>query len=188
VGIKRKEEGASLVEFALLLPVLVLILFGIIDFGSLYNNYQAVRQGARDGMRQVIVADPAGQSCTLTGGNVSSLSAGNPIYDWMCYTKKRIGLVNNDTRVKIMWTTPAGTDTNNFPAGAPVIVCVQYKASSLTGVLSPFINGRVLNTQAETLIEQDNNSGGLTQFISGTTGSAQEDAISSSGWPSSCAL
>ena len=45
------EQGATLVEFAILLPVIVLVVFGIIDFGSLYNDYQSLRQGARDGIR-----------------------------------------------------------------------------------------------------------------------------------------
>src|SRR5437870_3643223 len=101
VGRKRNERGASLVEFALLLPVLVLLLFGIIDFGNLYNNYQAVRQGARDGMRQAIVADPAGQSCTPQ--MATPPASGTPAYDWICYTKKRVGLDANNTRVKIIW-------------------------------------------------------------------------------------
>ena len=175
-----------MVEFALLLPVLVLLLFGIIDFGSLYNNYQAVRQGARDGMRQAVVADPGAPpaACTVTGGNVPVSGAA---YDWICYTKHRVGLSDADTRVRILWKTPAGTDTANFPAGAPVMVCVQYKASSLSGVLGPFINGRVLNTQAETLIEQDNNDATLAPLISGGVGDVHENTINSVGWPSTCA-
>src|SRR6266568_5978328 len=170
MGRHRNERGASLVEFALLLPVLVLILFGIIDFGSLYNNYQAVRQGARDGMRQAIVADPSsGASCTTQGGNVPTSPISNPAHDWICYTKNRVGLGDTNTRVRLLWKAAcptwtaaapicAGQSTASaaFSAGQPLMVCVQYKASSLSGVLAPFINGKVLNTQAETIIEQDN--------------------------------
>ena len=45
------ERGAALVEFALISPLLFLILAGIIDFSMVFNNYQAVRQGVREGVR-----------------------------------------------------------------------------------------------------------------------------------------
>jgi len=172
------------VEFALLLPVLVLILFGIVDFGNLYNNYQSVRQGARDGMRQAVVADPGAQSgCTTVNANVAS----GPALNWICYTKRRVGLSQTDTRVRLLWKAPlAGApDQNAFPAGSPVMVCVQYKASSLSGLLAPFINGKVLNTQAETLIEQDNPGSGFPAPVSGVY-DVHEDTINNAGWPSSC--
>ena len=176
-------------EFALLLPVLVLILFGIIDFGNLYNNYQAVRQGARDGMRQAVVADPGVQSgCTVTGGNVP---VSGPATDWICYTKRRVGLDQNSTRVRLLWKAPVvgATDQNPFPAGSPLMVCVQYKASSLSGLLAPFINNKVLNTQAETLIEQDN-ADTLSTFPAPSNGvyDVHEDSLNNNtaGWPSSC--
>jgi len=47
----RREDGQSLVEFALMLPVLLLILTGILKFGLMFNHYitltDAVRSGAR---------------------------------------------------------------------------------------------------------------------------------------------
>ena len=49
----RNEEGAAVVEFALVMPVLALIIFGIIDFGRAFytvnNIISAVREGARYG-------------------------------------------------------------------------------------------------------------------------------------------
>jgi Flp pilus assembly pilin Flp len=49
----RNEEGAAVVEFALVMPILALIIFGIIDFGRAFytvnNIISAVREGARYG-------------------------------------------------------------------------------------------------------------------------------------------
>ena len=49
----RDEEGAAVVEFALVMPILALIIFGIIDFGRAFytvnNIISAVREGARYG-------------------------------------------------------------------------------------------------------------------------------------------
>jgi Flp pilus assembly protein TadG len=50
---RRNQHGAAAVEFALVLPILLLLVFGIIDFGYMsYNRNQltnAAREGARNG-------------------------------------------------------------------------------------------------------------------------------------------
>ncbi len=54
-------------EFALVLPVLALVLFAIVQFGIVFNNYvtltDATRAGARKGAVARRLSDPAG-SCT----------------------------------------------------------------------------------------------------------------------------
>jgi len=49
----RAQKGQTMTEFALVLPLLALLLFGVIQFGIAFNNYitltDAVRAGARKG-------------------------------------------------------------------------------------------------------------------------------------------
>ncbi len=47
----RGEQGSALVEFAVVLPLLLLILFGIFDFGFLFQKYEVVTNAAREGAR-----------------------------------------------------------------------------------------------------------------------------------------
>lgn len=84
-NLHRSEKGAAAVEFALLLPLLMMILFGIIEFGialhqqSILTN--ASREGARLGIVQSIPAITTGQinatidnyltGAGITPGNVS---------------------------------------------------------------------------------------------------------------------
>jgi Flp pilus assembly protein TadG len=49
------ERGASLVEFALIAPFLLLLLMGIIEFGYLFGEFNDVRHGAREGARVAAV-------------------------------------------------------------------------------------------------------------------------------------
>ncbi len=51
----KKEDGASAIEFALILPILVLMLLGIFQFGLAYNNYLAITHAAREGARMAAV-------------------------------------------------------------------------------------------------------------------------------------
>jgi len=57
-ALARDERGQGLVEFALILPVLLLILVGIIEFGSVYSKVISMRQGVREAGRQGSVAKP----------------------------------------------------------------------------------------------------------------------------------
>ena len=61
------ERGQTLTEFAIVLPILVVLLFGIIQFGIAFNNYVTItdagRAGARVGAVSRGAADPVG-ACT----------------------------------------------------------------------------------------------------------------------------
>jgi len=47
----RRQSGATLIEFALILPILLFLLFGIFEFGRIFNTYLIVVNGAREGAR-----------------------------------------------------------------------------------------------------------------------------------------
>jgi Flp pilus assembly protein TadG len=55
---KLNERGAVAAEFALLLPVLLMILFGIIEFGMMMYGREIVTNAAREGARAGIVQGP----------------------------------------------------------------------------------------------------------------------------------
>ena len=60
---RHNECGAVAVEFALLLPVLMLIVFGIIQFGVVMAQSAALANGARTGARDGVVNIVAGHDC-----------------------------------------------------------------------------------------------------------------------------
>jgi Flp pilus assembly protein TadG len=51
----RRDSGASLVEFALIAPFLMLLLMGIIEFGYFFGEFNDVRHGAREAARLAAV-------------------------------------------------------------------------------------------------------------------------------------
>lgn len=52
---RRRERGQAMVEFALILPVLLALLCGIIDFGWLYYNQLTLTNAAREGARYAVI-------------------------------------------------------------------------------------------------------------------------------------
>jgi hypothetical protein len=133
-----RSRGAVIVEFALVAPLLFLILFGIIEFGFVFNDYQSVRQGVRDATRGAVV------------DNVPNCSAGDDTDDLICYVEQRVGLVG-DTRVRIDDTAPNPTVPGDRGS---IKVCVQRAIRSVTGMLSPFLNGRFIATEVTMRVER----------------------------------
>jgi Flp pilus assembly protein TadG len=60
---KKREQGQTMAEFTLVLPVLAILLFGVVQFGIVFNNYLQVTDAVRAGARQAAVARflPAGE-------------------------------------------------------------------------------------------------------------------------------
>lgn len=52
VHLIKKENGQSLVEMALVLPILLLLIFGIIEFGRIFNADLIITNASREGVRQ----------------------------------------------------------------------------------------------------------------------------------------
>jgi hypothetical protein len=169
---RRAEGGAVLVEFALVAPLLFLLLFGIIDFSLVLFSYISVRQGTSAGAREAAVVatnPPAGQSCPTAGGFTGEAN------NLICYTKSHIALDPNKIRVSIWFST---TTCNGacYAAGDPVVVCTQYPASSTTRFFSSLLNNVILTSKVEVRIESTDST---------LTGPVQERALTSA-WPSSC--
>jgi len=56
----RREQGAAAVEFALLAPVLFMLVFAIIGFGVAFMQLQSARGAVREGARAAAVVDADG--------------------------------------------------------------------------------------------------------------------------------
>ncbi|HEX3031513.1 MAG TPA: TadE/TadG family type IV pilus assembly protein [Bacillota bacterium] len=53
--ILNDEKGQALVEMALVAPILLLLVFGIVEFGRIFNTYLVVTNAAREGARAAVV-------------------------------------------------------------------------------------------------------------------------------------
>ena len=56
----KSERGAELIEFALIFPLLLLVLLGIIDFGFLFQRYEVLTNATREGARMAVLPNYTG--------------------------------------------------------------------------------------------------------------------------------
>jgi Flp pilus assembly protein TadG len=75
---KGSERGQSLVEFAILLPVLMIILLGVVEFGWALKAYVQEQNAAREGARYWALHSTA--TCSLVKGAVDATAPGT--LDW----------------------------------------------------------------------------------------------------------
>jgi len=54
----RSSEGQALVEFAIVLPVLLILLVGLAEFARAWNTRQILTDAAREALRSSVVANP----------------------------------------------------------------------------------------------------------------------------------
>ncbi|MGH2529325.1 MAG: TadE/TadG family type IV pilus assembly protein [Actinomycetota bacterium] len=60
-----REEGVAAVEFAIILPLLCLILFGVLEFGRVWSQYQLYQGAAREGARCAAVKATEFSDCDI---------------------------------------------------------------------------------------------------------------------------
>lgn len=129
------SRGAAAVEFALVMPILFLVMFGILQYGLYFNDSLNTRQGVREGARLGVVQSFSETSCS-TGTNMQKLA---------CTTKKRIGALVGTAYVKVYAPNP-------WKKGDPLTVCALVKTE--TPGLLPMPRGGWITSRTQMSIEQ----------------------------------
>jgi Flp pilus assembly protein TadG len=81
-GRLRREDGQAAVEFAIALPLLLILVTGIIQFGSLYNKYLTLTDAARSGAQTLALGRGLSDGCdpavlqTLQSASAIGLTSG----------------------------------------------------------------------------------------------------------------
>ena len=116
-----RSRGQVLVEFALVIPAALMLMFGALDMGRALFAYDSVSNGARIGTRYAIVR---GSTCAVAGCPASNTSVG-------AYVKARTpGVDQTNMSVTALWPGGnAGCTSTATPYNGPgciVTVTVQY--------------------------------------------------------------
>ncbi len=132
----KRQRGQSLVEFALILPIFLLIAFGVFDFGLAFDASIGISNAAREGARQ-----GATQPNTTAITNRVRAVAGR--------------LDNSNLAVTVTCKTAAGTacpgGVSGATTGGSIVVRVTYSYPMLTPIA--FGTAIPLSSTAEMRVE-----------------------------------
>jgi Flp pilus assembly protein TadG len=113
------ERGAAAVEFALVVPILLLLLFGIIEFGRVYNAQIELSGAAREGVRVMAIQNSPTAARAATRQGAPSL---NP-----ALTDSQISILTNGPDPSSCLGAPGATNPT-------VTVTATYPLTFLTGM------------------------------------------------------
>lgn len=122
--LKRNQKGQTLVELALILPILIILLMGTIEFGRVFLSYLTVTHASREAARATVIStgkdntfitqkvkdsaswlDPAKITVEVQPSSISSRTSGVPLtikvsYPVQLYTPVLSGIITNPFTVK----------------------------------------------------------------------------------------
>ena len=127
----RNENGGSLVEFAIIMPLLFVLLFGIIDFSILLYDKVMLTNASREGAREgILFNDPRPLDARIRARIDYYLDNGNNLFSFPRPTPGYVIVIDPD-------------DRNGLDAGTPVSVTVtsQYHSLAIANLVRLVVPG-----------------------------------------------
>ena len=125
---KRSDHGVAAVEFALVLPVLMLIVFGILNYGILLYDQSVITNAAREGARWGAINTSAAISCSGTATGTA-----DPCQVANSYTAANLITFGASA-------TSTATATGSGTSGTTVTVTVTYPFTEIGYVVGSLLN------------------------------------------------
>ena len=148
----RAEGGAALLEFALIAPLLFLLLFGVIEFARLITAYTAVWTGAREGARfaTTVGTNASGVPHYLDCAGIEdavraklvAVTIGPGDIDITYYDPTDVAIADCDTAD----ATLPDPLTAGVPSGSRVEVTVHGTFDAVVPLIGQFIDGATLDS------------------------------------------
>ncbi len=127
----RRQRGQSMVELALVLPLLLLILLGIVDLGRVFNAYIAITNASREG--------------ALYGSFY-------PPVDETAKAKIKSRVLQEAQPTVILNPSLVSVESQGVVAGSPVTVTVEYPFSAVSMIMEGFFPVSPFHLKASTVM------------------------------------
>ncbi len=139
---RRSDRGAAALEFALVAPVVLVILFGVLTWGLWLNDAMNLRQGVREASRQGVVNN---FGPTTSCGASYGVTPSPDIQALVCQTKAAGNGITGDTVVKVL--LPGG-----WVRGQSLVVCTMIKSDRIPSML-PLPDHGIITSSSQMAIE-----------------------------------
>ena len=142
MSIVARPRGQALVEFALVFPVFLLLLFGLIDIGRAVFAYNEITNAAREGARLAIV----NQTTASIDTRISTQAVATSVTS--CVVFLTSGQTTSDCA-----TTPNGKKCAALAVGCIASVEVKTAFSAVTPVIGNLVGPMTLTARTELPVE-----------------------------------
>jgi Flp pilus assembly protein TadG len=152
-----RERGQALVEFALVFPIIVLVVISGVEIGRAVNDYNTLVNAARQGARVAAVNQiSAHTECDESRPVEDPLNAHWSI--WGCVMAAGAPALNiNSGDVSVAYSAPSGTTLDcsvTLHVGCIAAVTVVYQYTPATGLASTLIHSITMSATSQMPIER----------------------------------
>jgi TadE-like protein len=150
-NVLRDTAGANLVEAALIVPLLLILTFGIVDFAGMFYVYLALENGVSVATRYAITGnvmdDPNKAGSTLSRDESIKLAMRNATPT----------ITINDGDFTFAHMSPGGSSWSGGSGGPNDVgkVTVQHVWTPLTPILAPFLTNGQLHVSVESAMKNE---------------------------------
>ena len=144
---RAAERGQGLVEFALVFPIFVLLMFGLFDLGRVVYDYAALSNAARSGLRLAIVnqTDPGIRANVISQAVALSLAGSN--IDYVGYKE------SGDPQLGTS-APEAAANCSPVAPGCVAVIKVHYQWSALTPIVGNIVGPITLTNTTQMPVER----------------------------------
>jgi Flp pilus assembly protein TadG len=159
-GRPHTTNGQGLVEFALVIPLILLLFMGIFDFGRAIYAYNTVANAARQGARVAAVnqANPGPPNDTSCAEDQPVENAVTPHMSIRgCAAQAGIALGIQPSSVTVTYAAPAGINLSCSPTldvGCIATVTVTYSWRALTPVIGNIVGPITMTSTSQIPVER----------------------------------
>ncbi|WP_114422382.1 TadE/TadG family type IV pilus assembly protein [Nocardioides houyundeii] len=134
---RHDERGAAAVEFALIMPILFMLCFGIIDFGYAINRHSVINNASRDAAREASLGGTKAQIVAAANESLGNLAGATVVVSCKKPTGGACGSNYDTDAVSNGWA----------------VVTVKYTHTMITPISYLFGNSIKLDRTAQMRIE-----------------------------------
>lgn len=127
-AIRSRQRGTTTVELAIVAPLLIFLLFGIIEFGLMVKDLVGINQAAREGARTAAVGATPATITTRIAGSAPTIDTSQltTLYEYRSY--------DEDSSTWGNWTVLGTSDgQNNASDGDQIRISLEYPHQLVTG-------------------------------------------------------
>jgi Flp pilus assembly protein TadG len=142
----KKESGQTLVEFALVLPILLILIFGAIEFGRVFHATHVITSAAREGARVAAVGKPNTHEAAADTSSIDSIdeavegACSSLVSTANVYLKTNAGFDSADPSSNQVFYTVTPYEITNRTGSTRTQDYVEIRVKGAVDIVVPIIN------------------------------------------------
>lgn len=139
--VARRQSGASAIEFAFVLPLLIALTYSLIVYSYSFVVYESLSYAAQQGAEAAVAVDPSDTDAYQDNVTAYVRSTVAGVLGWMPQAQRNAAIGANGAGVQPVFCDPAGAGGSPYcpqtpTGGQPIVIKLQFPLTQFFPVLT----------------------------------------------------